>query len=195
MAASTSMRTRIVSSSKDNLTKLRLQMPASGDPRMAVNLAGTGKALIQQRTSAGKGPGGKPFTPYSKKPIHMPVDNREPGYKKPAGGRPSKSGKTVYYAGGYAEYKGAGGFGSAPQLSVSNQMLGAIQIGTLGPNHAYLFFSNRKAAAKAHGHEFGTVVPQRSFFDLSDFQSDVVMKAEALTYLKEAARKARLMIR
>ena len=192
--ASTSMRTRIVSSSKDSLTKFRLQMPASGDPRIAVNLAGAGKTIIQMRTAAGKGAGGKPFTPYSTKPIYMPVDKRKPGYKKPAGGRPSKSGKSVFYAGGYAEYKSAGGFGATPQLSVSNQMLGSIQIGVMASNHAFLFFANREAAAKAHGHEFGTGVPQRSFFDLSDFASEAAMRAEALQYMREAAKRAKLLL-
>lgn len=192
--ASNSMRTRIVSSSQDNLAKLRLQLPASGDPHMAVNLGGLGKTLITQRTSAGIGAGGKPFTPYKAGPYTAPVDKRPPGYPKPSGGEPSKSGKTVKY-GSYADYKAAIGRGATPQLSVSGQMLAAIQVGTLGPNHAFLFFSSREEAAKAHGHEFGTTTTQRSFFDLSDFASDVAMREEALRYMKAAAKKARLQIK
>ena len=55
----------------------------------------------------------------------------------------------------YGDYKAKQGFGSKPQLSVSNQMLGDIQISVLGERRAELFFGSRLSAAKAHGHDQG----------------------------------------
>ena len=190
--AGKTIQTRILSSPVDSLKKFRLGLPASGDPRIVVNLAGLGKSLITTRTQKGEGAGGRSFAPYSKKTYYAPIDRRPPGYPSPSGGEPTKSGKSVKYAGGYAEYHGAQGFGSKVTLTVSGSMLGAIQIAVGGPTVAYLFFASREQAAKAHGHQFGTVVPKREFFDLSDFESEQELKAETVKELRSLARRAKL---
>ena len=190
--AKQSIQTRILESPVDSLAKLRRGMPASGDPRMVVNVAGVAKSLITTRTQRGEGAGGKPFTAYSKKTYYAPVERRTPGYPSPTGGAPTKSGKSVKYAGGYAEYKQGLGFGSKVTLTVSGQMLGAIAISVGGPTVAFLFFTSSEQAAKAHGHQFGTVAPKREFFDIDDFESITALKAQAFKDLRALARKAKL---
>ena len=57
--------------------------------------------LIRERTVAGKSATGAAFKPYSTKPISIP----KTAFPKPKGGRPSNSGRSVHYTGGYREYK------------------------------------------------------------------------------------------
>jgi len=59
-------------------------------------------ASIKLRTSRGIDANGEPFQEYSTKPIYI---QKQGAKLKPKGGRPSKSGKSVYYEGGYQEYK------------------------------------------------------------------------------------------
>ena len=53
--------TNVLESSKDQLMALRAGLPAGGDPRVVVELAGTAKGLIAQRTAAGISATGAPF--------------------------------------------------------------------------------------------------------------------------------------
>lgn len=191
--ASTAFRTRVLSSSRLELKKFRSRFPASGDPRLVVELAGEGKALITQRTAAGIGSGNKPFAAYKPGPYRASVGRRPAGYPTPSGGSPSKSGKTVLY-GSYGEYKSAIGRGAKPQLSISGGMLGAISIATVSSREAHLFFSSREEAAKAHGHETGTTTTKRPFFDLSDFDSQDAMRTEMLKYMTRAAKASKLRL-
>ena len=186
------IQTRIITSPVDSLAKLRRGMPASGDPRLIIELAGVGRTVIITRTQKGEGPGGTPFAKYSTRTYYAPIDRRHPGYPKPSGGTATRGGKTVKYAGGYAEYKRGIGRGARPDLTVSGSMLGAIQIANAGPTVAFLFFASALEAAKAHGHQFGTTVPKRPFFDLSDFPSAQSLEAEAFRFLKALSRKAKL---
>jgi hypothetical protein len=189
--------TKIRESPVDELAKFRKQLPASGGRKLVVILAGKGKALIQARTVQGIGAGNRPFTPYSKKTYYAPVERRPPGYKKPTGGRTEhavtgKPLKTVAYDGGYGQYKAAYGLGSRPTLSVSNKMLAAISIAEVSAKTAILYFHGREEAAKAHGHHFGTTVPKREFFDLSDFKNRKELQTELVKQVRQMAKKARL---
>lgn len=194
------VRTRIIESPVDELKRFREKMPGSRDTRAIAELAGVGKGLIVARTSSGVGAGNRPFTPYSTKPYYAPIERRPAGYPKPSGGRSEslrggKAMKSVFYAGGYKDYHSGIGRGSRVTLGVSGGMLNAISIATAGPMVAYLFFADRKEAAKAHGHTFGTVVPRRPFFDLSDFNSETMLKLELLRLLRKAAKAARLELK
>lgn len=164
---------------------------------MIVALAGKARSWVIARTSKGEGPGGKPFSSYKTGIYYAPIAKRPPGYPKPSGGRrkhlrTGKPLKSVAYAEGYAGYKAAIGRGKKPQLSVSGKMLGAIQIATISTQEAHLFFASREEAAKAHGHEFGTTVPKRVFFDLSDVESEGQLNRVLAKELRNMARKAKL---
>ena len=191
--------TKVRESPVDELKRLREQLPANGGRKLVAILAGKGKALIQTRTVAGLGAGNKPFKPYSKKRYYAPIENRPPGYEKPSGGRDThlltgKPLKSMAYDGGYGEYKAAYGLGSKPTLSVSGKMLGAISIAEVSAKVAVLYFAGREEAAKAHGHQYGTTVPQREFFDLAGFKNRREMEAELLVQVREMARRAKLEI-
>lgn len=59
-------------------------------------------ASIKLRTSKGISSEGKAFKKYSIKPIYV---SKRGARLAPKGGRPSRTGRSIYYAGGYAEYK------------------------------------------------------------------------------------------
>ena len=61
-------------------------------------------ALIKRRIYRGLDSSGRPFLTYSTKPIYVP---KKGARLKPKGGRKTKGGRSIYYAGGYAEYKQA----------------------------------------------------------------------------------------
>jgi hypothetical protein len=69
-------------------------------------------------------------------------------------------------------------------------MLGSITPKAERAGVAILYFAKREEAAKAHGHEFGTTVPKRPFFDVSDFTSEAALRRAALALLKKASEGA-----
>ncbi len=189
--------TKVMESPVDELMKFRKQLPGGGDRKLVVILAGKGKALIQARTAEGLGTGNRPFAGYSTKRYYAPIAKRTPGYPKPSGGRDAhirtgKPLKTMVFDSGYAGYKSGIGRGSAPQLSVSGKMLGAISIAEVHARTAILYFAGREEAAKAHGHHFGTTVPKREFFDLSDYKNQEEMEDELVRQVRRMAKKAKL---
>jgi hypothetical protein len=131
------------------------------DVRMIFGVAADARTAIVSRTLSGISLSGSMFPGYaSGGTFYAPVKNRPPGYPSPKGGRTKalrggRKLKTHAYGGGYGEYKAAQGLGGSPQLSVSNEMLGDIQIQVLGPRRAELFFGDRLSAVKAHRHHFG----------------------------------------
>jgi hypothetical protein len=202
--AKDSFRSRIIETSQDELRKLRSMMPASGDRRMIVEIAGAARALIKQRTLSGVGVDGAPFAAYGTKPYRASIDKRAPGVPAPRGGRAGRDpaikgrkrarSKTRYYAGGYGEYKAALGRGSRPQLSLSGRMLGAMAVAVTGPRSAVIFFSSRLEAAKAHAHQYGTTVPKREFFGIEDVGSEMELNRKTIKIMRETAKRAKLLM-
>jgi len=201
MAASKALRTRVVASPKSELDALLRQMPAKGSRSLVTRVGGAAVSVIRQRTLAGVDMNGKPFAPYSRKPIYVSIEQRPAGYPKPRGGRAGNKrdrkakSRTRFYSDGYGQYKAGIGRGSKPQLSVSNRMLGAISISTPSSTTAALFFSSREEAAKAHGHQFGTTTTKREFFGLESLADENALKAEALRWIRDAGRRSKLEIR
>jgi hypothetical protein len=63
--------------------------------------------IIRRRTNRGQSAQGRAFMPYSTRPTNIPVLN-EPGTGRrlaPKGGTLSRSGRSMRFIGGYAEYK------------------------------------------------------------------------------------------
>jgi len=67
-----------------------------------LRLASNTLASIKLRTGKGLDANGKPFKPYSTTPIYVA---KRGARLKPKGGRPSRTGKSIYYEGGYQQYK------------------------------------------------------------------------------------------
>ena len=152
------MGTRIV---KDDITPAlkNLFRSLQSKPNMQL-VANTAKAIITNRVLSGQSLNGGSFKPYSKKPYSAPVDSRAPGVPAPTGGRNThkKTGrklKTMIFEGGYGQYKSAIGRGANPQLSLTNKMLGTMQVSVISAKKAVIFFAGQLSNAKAHGLHYG----------------------------------------
>lgn len=68
----------------------------------SARLAADTLAAIKLRTTKGIDANGQPFQGYSTEPIYV---SKRGARLKPKGGEPTPSGKSVYYKGGYKQYK------------------------------------------------------------------------------------------
>lgn len=183
---------KVTNSASNALNKFTGKM---SNPKNIIALGAVAKSVIVTRTLRGRSVSGAPFVGYSRRPYYAPIDKRPAGYEAPKGGIETKGGKTRFYPHGYGQYHRAYGLGSNVTLSVSNEMLGDIQVvGT--HKKAILFFGSRLSAAKAHGHHTGTnpVLPERPFFDLSQDNAKE-LRAELLKQIKKQAAESGLDIK
>jgi len=74
----------------------------------------------------------------------------------------SKGTKFPDYSAGYKRWKTGQGYPATPNLSLTGEMMGDIQINIISPTFAVLFFGSRLSAAKAHKHHTGKF----PFFDV-----------------------------
>lgn len=177
-------------------TPARLEaLERSLDASLYLEIGNTVKALMIERTLAGKDVSGNAFAGYSTQPYYAPVARRLPGYPMPAGGRLTKSGKSMFFAGGYREYKGGLGRGTSPQLSVSNQMLSDEMV-RAEDDRAVIYFGSAASAEKAHGHHFGTNrLPRREHFGIQDSQSLHQIEDELVSLIRDRAARADVPLR
>ena len=83
--------------------KVKLNLPSSvWTASDSASLASNTLASIKLRTSKGVDANGAPFDGYSTNSIYVKYKGAR---LKPKGGRKSRSGKSVFYAGGYKQYK------------------------------------------------------------------------------------------
>lgn len=143
---------------KDEITPtLKTLTAALSNKKRVLAVCNQAKRVIINRTSIEKlSANRQAFPAYSTKRYYAPVEKRPAGYPAPSGGRTKRVDtgrklKTVAYDDGYGQYKAAMGFGSAPQLSVSNRMLSDIQVNIQTAWRGVLFFGSRLSAAKASG--------------------------------------------
>ena len=93
----------------------------------------------------------------------------------------------------YAGYKGALGFPTFVQLSISNKMLNDIQTKVRNPNQVEMFFFDALSKAKAHGHVTGANdLPVRDFFGVGNAKDTKELNLELARYLKQMKSKAGL---
>ena len=87
--------------------RVRLNFPRSlWTAQDTLRLASNTLASIKLRTSQGLDANGRPFDDYSSPPDGSPIYVSKKGARlAPKGGRLTKSGKSVFYKGGYKEYK------------------------------------------------------------------------------------------
>ena len=82
--------------------KIDLKFPTIWTAQDTLKLASNTLASIKLRTSKGIDANGKPFKGYSKKSLYV---SKRGARLSPKGGRPSRTGRSVFYQGGYREYK------------------------------------------------------------------------------------------
>ncbi len=112
-------------------------------------------ATVKQRTLRGLDSRGNRFKSYSKNPIYVA---RKRARLAPKGGRPSRTGKSVFYAGGYAEYKRASRrFSSSIQgataeidLTLSGQMLNSLHVARATTTQVHVSVGAREALYGIH---------------------------------------------
>jgi len=84
-------------------TKINIKVPRTlWTAQDSMRLASNTLATIKLRTSEGIDANGVKFDDYSQEPIYVA---KKGARLSPKGGRPSKTGASIYYAGGYEQYK------------------------------------------------------------------------------------------
>ena len=113
-------------------------------------------ALVRIRTLQGLDKRGTPFRPYSRRPLYVA---KKRARLAPKGGRPTKSGKSVFYAGGYAEYKRTSRRLSVPtdgsataevDLILSGQLMGSLHVSRATPTSVRISTGAREALYGIH---------------------------------------------
>ena len=99
--------------------------------RDSARLASDTLASIKLRTSKGIDANGQPFKPYSTTPLYVA---KRGARLKPKGGQPSRTGRSIYYQGGYKQYKhdsrrrGGGGHSAEVDLVLSGHMINNLVV-------------------------------------------------------------------
>jgi hypothetical protein len=120
--------------------KVNLNLPSSlWTARDSARLGLNTVAAVKLRTSKGIDADGQPFKPYSTSPIYIP---RSSAVLSPKGGRVSRTGQSVYYQGGYREYKAQSRRYGATRALLSASLIGCARMGMMctliGPLSVYL---------------------------------------------------------
>jgi hypothetical protein len=84
-------------------------------------------AQTQRAMVKGLGNDDRPMKPYSRRPTYISVR----AFPKPRGGRPSASGRSVYFPGGYAQYKRGIAGNARVNLTSSGRMRRSFRTKTL----------------------------------------------------------------
>lgn len=113
--------------------------------KVPFQLASDLRNMIVQRSKKGVGLKGG-FKPYSTHPYYRSKRGIRPVAK---GGRPSKTGKTVYYEGGYRAFAAATKGTTTPNLFASGAMFKSMQARPLTKYQAQIIFTNDIQARKA----------------------------------------------
>lgn len=132
-------------------------------------------ALIKRRTMKGIDSKGKPFKKYSTNPISVSIRGAR---LKPKGGRVSSSGKSMYFVGGYKEYKESSRLGllttAEVDLTLSGVLMNSIQV-LESSRYSY------KIGLAPQGKPYGYYVnKKRSFLGLTRKEKGIIVKAAAI---------------
>lgn len=140
-------------------------------------------ALIKRRTMRGIDAKGAPFKKYSTKPIYIA---KRGARLKPKGGRLSRTGKSMYFSGGYREYKQRSRLGSIQtaevDLTLSGILMNSIQV-LEATSYSYTI------GLAAQGRPYGYYVNQkREFLGLTSKEVDIIVKAAAIDMKRNLSR-------
>jgi len=140
--------------------------------RLAMNTL----ASIKLRTSKGLDANGEKFDEYSVKPIYIPIEKGTGTRLKPKGGRVSRTGKSVFYSGGYEEYKHESRKRGGPDDSANVDL---VLSGSLMNNLVVLNAEQTRftIGLTSHVQYYGYYVNEkREFIGLSDKDVDILFK-------------------
>ena len=154
--------------------KFKLNLPSNlWTQQDSVILGQNTLAQIKIRTGKGIDANGQLFADYSTNPIYI---QKKGAGLKPKGGRPTRSGDSVFYEGGYAQYKhesrrrGQGGESAEVDLVLSGNMLNNFVVTEASDTGFKLGLTNQAP--------YGYSVNQdREFIGLTDGEVDVLVKA------------------
>ena len=154
--------------------KVDLKLPSSlwtakDSARLGLNTV----AAIKLRTSKGLDADGRPFKPYSTKPLYVPNTG---AVLTPKGGRVSRTGRSVYYKSGYREYKMKSrryGRGSSAlvDLVLSGAMMNNLVLMEATKHRFIIGLTNR---VRSYGYD---VHAERPFIGLSPRDVNVLVSA------------------
>jgi hypothetical protein len=157
-------------------TKVNLKVPrtlwtAQDSMRLALNTL----ASIKLRTSNGIDANGDQFDKYSTKPIYVA---KRGARLSPKGGRPSRTGNSIYYAGGYAQYKhdsrrrgGKGKKSAEVDLVLSGQLMNNLVVLEATPTGFTIGLTKH---VQSYGYH---VNDKREFLGLTDDDIEILTEA------------------
>ena len=154
--------------------KVSLNLPKSlFTAEDSLRLASNTLAQVKIRTGKGVDANGQLFKDYSTTPIYV---SKKGARLAPKGGRPSRTGRSVYYKEGYSQYKeesrrrGGGGESAAVDLVLSGNMLNNFVVLEATENGFTLGLTNKA--------QYGYAVNEkREFIGLTDGEVEVLVKA------------------
>ena len=168
--------------------RVNLNLPSSlwtakDSARLALNTL----AAIKLRTSKGIDANGQPFDGYSKKPIYVAYRGAR---LKPKGGRVSRTGQSVYYEGGYDQYKRESRRHGAGSSALVDLTLSGILMNNLMVLEATdsRFIIGLTQHVRSYGYK---VNAQREFIGLSPRDVNVLVSAVQLELTKKIKRGRR----
>ena len=162
--------------------RVNLNLPKSlWTARDTAGLAANTLASIKLRTSQGKDADGKAFRGYSTKPLYVA---KRGARLAPKGGEESRTGDSVYYEGGYRQYKeesrrrGGGGDSAEVDLVLSGNMINNLVVKSSTVNQFVIGLTDKA--------QYGYIVNQfREFLGLSDKDVDILVKAVEIEIRKK----------
>ena len=166
-------------------SKVNLNLPASlWTARDSMSLAMNTLASIKLRTSRGIDANGVAFIGYSNNALYV---SKRGARLKPKGGQPSRTGKSVFYAGGYQQYKresrnrGASTDSAEVDLVLSGNMLNSLEVKDATPT-GFVIGLNQHA-------QYGYIVNEtREFLGLSPKDIDILVKTVEIEVRKKVAK-------
>ena len=168
--------------------RVNLNLPTSlWSARDSARLALNTLAAIKLRTSKGIDANGQPFDGYSKKPIYVAYRGAR---LKPKGGRVSRTGQSVYYEGGYDQYKRESRRHGAGSSALVDLTLSGILMNNLMVLEATesRFIIGLTQHVRSYGYK---VNAQREYIGLSPKDVDVLVSAVQAELVKKIKRGRR----
>ena len=151
-----------------NINVPRTLWSAQDTMRLAQNTL----AAIKLRTSKGIDANGEGFDDYSKKPIYV---SKKGARLSPKGGRPSRTGQSVYYAQGYEQYKIESKRTNRDELVVDLVLSGQLMNNLIVKEATATEF---KIGLTKHVQSYGYHVnDRREFLGLSDDDIEILTEA------------------
>ncbi len=125
-------------------------------------------ALIKERTQEGLDVNDKPFESYSTKPTYISKSSKTAKGLSPKGGKKTESGKSVFYQGGYSQYKKESSGSNKVDLTLSGNMMQSLVVKDASNKS---FTIGIKGPAEKYAYE---VNDDREFIGLSKEDSDTI---------------------